>query len=512
MAAFLQSLYVSGFGASAASGSVSFYAVGTLTPATVFSDDALLQPQTQPIVLDANGKSPLPVYTATPLRAIIKDVSGVTLQDIARIDGDRAELVGVSNPDWPGATDLNSLLSLLRTSLGGPNGTFLDPGAGAVSRLLVTKFEEVQISVKDFGAKGDGLTDDTSAIQAAVNRVIAIGGGKVYLPPGAYVISSAISIAPVSITAISFNGAAKNATSLRQTSTSANGITASGQVSFFNLSDISILANTSSSGTAVAVAGQVNISNLNVSGFNNGISGLSGGTFTAGGSLLSNIAITLSGTSTGFGLSGALDLSVISDVTVSASSAFTGGVIMTTSALSQAGTVFNDVNISTSSAGGFGIDIPANASPSILINGGSFSAALTNSIRVNSANTSVILVNGTQILTAMADARVGLPVAASLAVNGSVIPGGSQFVRIIATAAITITVQNPIYNPLAGTPLDIACINNSGGAVVWNFGGAYKLVGGANPAPATGNVTMMSFRYDHISAVYRETTRATAAI
>ena len=37
------------------------------------------------------------------------------------------------------------------------------------------------INVKDFGAKGDGITKDTAAIQSAINA-----GGVVYFPAGVY--------------------------------------------------------------------------------------------------------------------------------------------------------------------------------------------------------------------------------------------------------------------------------------------------------------------------------------
>lgn len=45
-------------------------------------------------------------------------------------------------------------------------------------------------NVKGFGAKGDGSTDDTAAIQTVMDNVYTAGGGVVFLPPGTYSISS----------------------------------------------------------------------------------------------------------------------------------------------------------------------------------------------------------------------------------------------------------------------------------------------------------------------------------
>jgi hypothetical protein len=44
-------------------------------------------------------------------------------------------------------------------------------------------------SVKSYGAKGDGVTDDTAAIQAAVDALYAAGGGTLRFPKGKYVVT-----------------------------------------------------------------------------------------------------------------------------------------------------------------------------------------------------------------------------------------------------------------------------------------------------------------------------------
>ncbi|SEI08626.1 type I secretion C-terminal target domain (VC_A0849 subclass) [Pseudomonas asplenii] len=45
-------------------------------------------------------------------------------------------------------------------------------------------------NVQDFGAKGDGVTDDTAAIQQAIDAAAAAGGGQVYAPSGTYIVSA----------------------------------------------------------------------------------------------------------------------------------------------------------------------------------------------------------------------------------------------------------------------------------------------------------------------------------
>lgn len=63
---------------------------------------------------------------------------------------------------------------------------FVPAGTGAVTRSLQTKLREF-VSVKDFGAVGDGTTDDRAAIQAALDS----GAKRIYFPSGTYLVTRA---------------------------------------------------------------------------------------------------------------------------------------------------------------------------------------------------------------------------------------------------------------------------------------------------------------------------------
>lgn len=67
-------------------------------------------------------------------------------------------------------------------------------GTGGTDRFLHDKLSE-QISVKDFGATGNGSTDDTAAIQAAINYVTASPiTTTIFFPSGTYIVSRTLTI------------------------------------------------------------------------------------------------------------------------------------------------------------------------------------------------------------------------------------------------------------------------------------------------------------------------------
>jgi hypothetical protein len=65
---------------------------------------------------------------------------------------------------------------------------YIATGAGAVTRTTASKLGDI-VSVKDFGAVGNGVADDTAAIQAAITSA-----SDVVIPAGTYKITSTLTI------------------------------------------------------------------------------------------------------------------------------------------------------------------------------------------------------------------------------------------------------------------------------------------------------------------------------
>ena len=86
----------------------------------------------------------------------------------------------------------NCTLPQLSASTGSTLVGTIQSGTGSVARTVASKLNDT-VSVKDFGAVGDGTTDDTVAIQAAINYTGFKLGGTILLPAGSYKITSTLS-------------------------------------------------------------------------------------------------------------------------------------------------------------------------------------------------------------------------------------------------------------------------------------------------------------------------------
>lgn len=215
MAKLIESIALSGSrkadGTANASGLVWIYVLGTNTQATAYSDRDGEAALTQPVILDAAGKAT--VYVDQAVTVHVETSTGASLQDTDLQDAPGA--IAVENAGFTGTlasgsqgaggvTDLDTVLTSALTSFGGTDFQY-KPSTGATQRAVSAWMSEVWVSVKSFGAVGDGAIDDTVAIQAAINRVLALGGGIVYFPPGTFLISSPLTLN--SATSVSFRGA-----------------------------------------------------------------------------------------------------------------------------------------------------------------------------------------------------------------------------------------------------------------------------------------------------------------
>lgn len=146
-----------------------FYATGTTTPQAVYSDAALTTSLGAVVSADSGGKF-VPVYfdATKTYRGVLKTPSGSTLRDIDPVN--------------------SGILSALAASSGSSLVGFLPAGTGAVSRTVESKLRDF-VSVKDFGAAGDGVTSDTAAFAAA----LVSGAKRIYVPKGTYAIATQIS-------------------------------------------------------------------------------------------------------------------------------------------------------------------------------------------------------------------------------------------------------------------------------------------------------------------------------
>lgn len=74
------------------------------------------------------------------------------------------------------------------------------------ARALADRFADI-VNVKDYGAVGDGATDDTAAIQDAIDEAVSRGGASVWFPAGSYLVSAALTLSDAGLVNLVGNGA-----------------------------------------------------------------------------------------------------------------------------------------------------------------------------------------------------------------------------------------------------------------------------------------------------------------
>lgn len=144
------------------------YEAGTTTPLATYTDSTGGTANPNPVILDARGEAN--VWLASDEYKLVLRTSDDTL--IWTVDNINAI----------------SVLDTLAASGGSNLIGFIQSGTGAVATTVQTKLRQT-LSVKDFGATGNGTSDDTAAIQNALN---AGSGRSVYFPAGTYRISSSL--------------------------------------------------------------------------------------------------------------------------------------------------------------------------------------------------------------------------------------------------------------------------------------------------------------------------------
>jgi len=152
-------------------GKIYTYLAGTSTPATTYTTSLGSIAHSNPIILDSSGRVPggeIWLTVGVTYKFTIKNSSDV--------------LIGT----------YDNISAIATIPISSSNVTYLPAGTGAVLTTVQTKLREV-VSVEDFGATGNGTTDDTAAIQLALNS----GAKQVNFPNGTYLVSATGTYAPV---------------------------------------------------------------------------------------------------------------------------------------------------------------------------------------------------------------------------------------------------------------------------------------------------------------------------
>src|SRR5699024_6759817 len=79
-----------------------------------------------------------------------------------------------------------------RVDIDGNTHTTLKERLDSSYKSIKEKLEDIKVNVREFGALGDGVTDDSKAFQDAVDYVTEKGGGTIHIPSGVFLLKKSI--------------------------------------------------------------------------------------------------------------------------------------------------------------------------------------------------------------------------------------------------------------------------------------------------------------------------------
>jgi len=200
------------------------YAAGTTTPLATYTSSLGTSTHPNPIILDASGRVPggeIWLTTGYGYKFVTKDSNNVLIgtydnipssaqppiiNDASSISYEQGAFTVAGNFIVGGTYLITSLGTTNFTSIGATSNTvgiyFIATGVGSgtgtaqFSRTVQAKLQET-ISVKDFGAVGDGTTDNTAIIQKAINATAPYG--TLIVNPGVYMVQGLSLNYPITI-------------------------------------------------------------------------------------------------------------------------------------------------------------------------------------------------------------------------------------------------------------------------------------------------------------------------